>query len=221
MGVRRAVQMRINNKKTMSLYNKVSLGFARLNNARLAAFGGNVITKLTANPFFPAPPVPIPDAQAGLTKLEKAMVDGAKGGSIARAALRNEREAFLLILRQLASYVQSAAAGDLPTLLSAGFEAVKTTRTQIPLPQPAVLKIENIATTQLALHISPLLTARSYEVRMRTGNGAWQPVAISPKSRGIVVSNLTPGTVYEFQVRAVGGTNGYSDWSDPVSHMSL
>jgi hypothetical protein len=23
------------------------------------------------------------------------------------------------------------------------------------------------------------------------------------------------------QVRAVGGSTGYSDWSDPVSHMSL
>ncbi len=35
------------------------------------------------------------------------------------------------------------------------------------------------------------------------------------------VSGLTPGGMYLFQVRAVGGSTGYSDWSDPVSHMSL
>jgi hypothetical protein len=32
---------------------------------------------------------------------------------------------------------------------------------------------------------------------------------------------LTPGTTYSLQVRAVGGSTGYSDWSDAVSHMSL
>ncbi len=29
------------------------------------------------------------------------------------------------------------------------------------------------------------------------------------------------GTNYSIQVRAVGGLTGYSDWSDPVSHMSM
>ncbi|MFM8469141.1 MAG: fibronectin type III domain-containing protein [Limisphaerales bacterium] len=38
---------------------------------------------------------------------------------------------------------------------------------------------------------------------------------------GAVVENLTPGTTYTFSVRAVGGSTGFSDWSDPVSHMSL
>ena len=35
------------------------------------------------------------------------------------------------------------------------------------------------------------------------------------------VNGLTPGTNYTFQVRAIGGSTGYSDWSDPVSHMSM
>lgn len=32
---------------------------------------------------------------------------------------------------------------------------------------------------------------------------------------------FSPGGNYPFQVRAVGGSTSYSDWSDPVSHMSL
>jgi len=35
------------------------------------------------------------------------------------------------------------------------------------------------------------------------------------------MTNLTPGTTYNVQVRAIGGSTGYSDWSDPSSHMSL
>ena len=30
-----------------------------------------------------------------------------------------------------------------------------------------------------------------------------------------------PGVTYTVQVRGVGGTTGYSDWSDPVSHMAM
>ena len=39
-------------------------------------------------------------------------------------------------------------------------------------------------------------------------------------SRRIRLTNFTPGTVYTIQVRAIGGFTGYSDWSDPVSHMA-
>ena len=32
---------------------------------------------------------------------------------------------------------------------------------------------------------------------------------------------LIPGGTYNFRVRAVGGSTGYSEWSNPVGHMSL
>lgn len=35
------------------------------------------------------------------------------------------------------------------------------------------------------------------------------------------LNGLTPGTQYQVQVRAIGGSTGYSDWSDSVSHMSM
>lgn len=34
----------------------------------------------------------------------------------------------------------------------------------------------------------------------------------------MAINGLTPGENYQFQVRAIGGSTGYSD---PVSHMSL
>ena len=34
-------------------------------------------------------------------------------------------------------------------------------------------------------------------------------------------TSLTSGTGYSIQARATGGSTGYSDWSDPASHMSM
>ena len=38
-------------------------------------------------------------------------------------------------------------------------------------------------------------------------------------SRSMTVAGLVPGTMYVFQARAVGGSSGHTDWSNPVSHM--
>jgi len=35
------------------------------------------------------------------------------------------------------------------------------------------------------------------------------------------VNGLVPGTMYQVQVRAIGGSTGYSDWSDAVHHMCM
>ncbi len=51
--------------------------------------------------------------------------------------------------------------------------------------------------------------------------GHEQAVGVFTNSRGIIVPDLTPGTVYNLQARAIGGTTGYSDWSDPVSRRAM
>ena len=51
--------------------------------------------------------------------------------------------------------------------------------------------------------------------------GPWQSGGLFTNSRSMPLNGLTPGTNYTVQVRAIGGSTGYSDWSDPVSHMSL
>ncbi len=47
-----------------------------------------------------------------------------------------------------------------------------------------------------------------------------QAVGVFTQSR-MVIPDLIPGTTYTLQARAIGGSTGYSDWSDPVSHMSM
>ena len=40
-------------------------------------------------------------------------------------------------------------------------------------------------------------------------------------ARAMTITGLTAGTTYTFSVRAVSGSNRYSDWSDPVAHMCM
>jgi hypothetical protein len=56
---------------------------------------------------------------------------------------------------------------------------------------------------------------------MSYGTSGWQVVGIFTQSRRILLESLTPGTTYTVQARAIGGSTGSSDWSDPVSHMSM
>jgi hypothetical protein len=41
------------------------------------------------------------------------------------------------------------------------------------------------------------------------------------QARRIVLTGLTPGVTYAVRVRAIGGSTGFSDWSDPISHMAM
>jgi len=62
--------------------------------------------------------------------------------------------------------------------------------------------------------------AKAYEVRLSSAPNVWQAGGMFTQARRIVVQDLTPGTTYTFQVRAIGGSTGYSGWSDPLSHMA-
>ena len=62
--------------------------------------------------------------------------------------------------------------------------------------------------------------AKAYQVQFATGTGAWQEAGIYPNTKDIVLTNLTPGTIYNVRIRAVGGSTQYSDWSATVSLMA-
>ena len=72
----------------------------------------------------------------------------------------------------------------------------------------------------------PFANANGYEARyaaIGAGGtpGPWQTGQVFPNTRTLAVNGLTPGNSYPIQVRALGGSTQYSDWSDSVQHMSL
>ena len=199
----------------------VSLTFAKLPDSELDEFTAGVIDNMTGNTSYTTPAVSMAALGTGRTNFVNAMADMAQGGTAATAAKNAARETLLGLLRQEALYVQGACNNDLTVLLSSGFEAASTNRTSSPLETPSIVKILNEASTQLVLRVTPITNARSYEIRYYTTPGVWVSGGISTQARHIIVEGLTPGTTYTMSVRAIGGSTGHSDWSDPVSHMCM
>jgi hypothetical protein len=87
-----------------------------------------------------------------------------------------------------------------------------------------ILSIDFGTSRELVLKITSIARAKCYEVQFAKADsnnniGAWQPAGLFTSVKSIVIKDLIPGTTYVFQVRAVGGSTGYSDWSNPVSRM--
>jgi hypothetical protein len=114
------------------------------------------------------------------------------------------------------------ASENLETLLSSGFFAVTATRRSAgPLAKPVAALVDDLGTTRLRVKLARVPNAKSYQVQYSAnGNGGWQDAGIFTNTRGIALQPLVPGTVYNVRVRAFGGSNSASDWSDPVSKMA-
>ena len=201
---------------------KVALSFNRLSDADLSAFANNINTCMAGDAAFAKPPVAYTDLSKLLDTFDKAVSAATGGDSAMIAAKTNARNALLAALQKLAAFVQIVADGDMAVLLLSGFSAYTSNRKpQAKLDCPLILGIENEGTAKLGVRLQPVPYAKSYEVRAI--NGATTPAssAISTHARHIVVENLVPGTTYTISARAIGGSEGYSEWSDPMSHMAI
>ena len=205
---------------------RVMLGFATATDGKLEEFAGVVVKGLTDNPAFPNPPVK-PDAlNALLTTFRQSLTAQEEGGKIATASKQAAREALIVALRELAAYVQQNCNNEETLVYSAGFNTPNLSRTQRALEQPTYVRLTNGNSGQLLLQIKPVANARAYELQCAVVTpdgtiGAMQKVGLGTNSRALAINDLKPGTTYAVQVRAVGGSTRYSDWSDPTSRMCM
>ena len=205
---------------------RVLLGFTNAPDHSVEETTGSVLENLYGNAAFPTPPVTKPALQTGLDDFAAAIAAQAQDGTAATAEKNNARDALTALLRQLAGYVQETCGNNLATLLSSGFDAVSTNRASVPLGPPTILSLDNGNSGQLLVKVTPIANAKCYEMRLAAvapggAPGPWQSGGLFTNSRGMPLNGLTPGTNYTVQVRAIGGATGYSDWSNPSSHMSL
>ena len=207
---------------------RASLGFAGMPGGDVLSRALAVLTGLTGNARFPNPPIDLATFKSALESLHAAIAEALDGGRKAIAARNKERTVVIKMLRQLATYVEANCDEDVAVFTSSGFEIASRTRTAAaqPLTQPAIRKIApGINSGQLVVRITALRKARSYEMKYGAlVNGAmpaqWTTVILTSVRGGVTVDNLTPGVTYAFQVRALG-IQGYTDWSDIATRMSV
>jgi hypothetical protein len=200
---------------------RVSLGFTISPDNTLITFARNVLSLLYAAGGFANIPVPAADLLAAITAFADAKAAQANGGKASTAEKNNKRNGLLDILRELALYVQVASANDLALLLSSGFESVNQNRAQYPLSKPVILRVVTGMTGEALVTLSTESIARGCEIRVAEigadgAPGEFRPAVFSTSSRNISIVGLTPGTLYAYQGRTMGGSTTYSDWSDLI-----
>lgn len=201
---------------------KVALSFARLSDSELDDFANQVHKGLTTHATtFPTPPVSPATLLTDLTDFKNAIAQAAIGGKADTAAKDAARQVVLGDLRQEALYVEMIANGELETLLLSGFNARSQERQHLPLPAPTGVVITNDGEGKLNAQVEPVKNCSMYEGRAKPDGGAWGMSVFTGDSRHILFDGLTPGAMYTIQIRALGGSTGTSDWSDPVQHRSL
>jgi hypothetical protein len=184
-----------------------------------SGFAENVEAGLTGNASFPDPIAAVASITAARLAFQAAVVAARNGGPEQTADKNAKRAVLDSLLRKNAGYVQGIAGDNLTVLLSSGYAATSKNRARYPLPKATIVSLINNYSGMLILNIEPMLNARSYEVQIKNGNAEWASVGIYAYASRITIPNLTPAQTYSVQVRAIGGANGYSDWSDAATRI--
>jgi len=187
---------------------------------KLVPFGINISTNLDPVKFpnLPVAPTVIKTLSDDLSAKQAAIITG---GTVEYAARDNAFNALAAALDSDADAVEMVVQNNMEMLLATGYLPASTNHTSSPLDDTAIVGLLNNGATQVLLRLQSVVNAKSYQVQTNTnGNGTWTEAGIYTQARRIVLTNLTPGTVYSVRARAIGGSTGYSDWSKAASQMA-
>jgi hypothetical protein len=201
----------------------VSLAFAQMPVAQLPNFTTGIVDGLTENAtVFPNPTVKPADLDAANKILISDIAAALNGGTDHTDARDKAAAVVINMLRLLAAFVEDIAKGDATVIELSGFQVVhRGPSPQQPLLKTIIQAIINEMSGQLLVRLNPQDNASGYEGQMSADGGkTWQSIGFFQQARRVVVPNLTPGVTYTFKFRALGGSTGSGDWSDPVSHMA-
>jgi hypothetical protein len=207
----------------------VKTGFERLSDLDAIALAGAVIKGVYVGKAVAAPPIDQQTLQTAVDDVNGAIAALAQsgGGTTATLVKKKKREILNGLLRKIAHYVQANCNDDLQVVANCGFQAkTAAVRSTIPLEKAQIQSVDNGHSTQLVVTARKVPHAKAYHVQLAAVGanntmGPFQPAGIFAKFRSMTLTGLTPGTSYAVQVRAWGGSLGFGDWSDAVSHMCM
>ena len=180
---------------------------------------------MNGNPAFPTPPVDMPTFKSGIDSLTVLVSEAEDGGKKAISAKNKQRELMIKQYTLLGHYVEATCNDDPATFNTGGFVAAPIGRVPPqPLPPASIDWIDRGPVAgDVVVKVKSLPKAISYDLHygVVTNPGtlpaSWTTLNL-PGSKKVTISNLTPGTNYAFQVRALGRL-GYTDWSDPMTFI--
>jgi hypothetical protein len=203
---------------------KALLGFQVTSDSDLLVLLNHVHDSMANNPAYPNPPVAMADFKTAIDSFATWITNAEDGGTKSVSAKKKQRGAVVKMVTLLGHYVESACNDDLATFNSSGFTAASNTKQPPqPLTQSVIKYVDRgVNTGQIVVKPDTQKGAVSYEARYATVPAAgaaptWTSI-VQTSPKGFTVTGLTPGTAYQFQVRALGRL-GYSDWSETVTFI--
>lgn len=199
---------------------RVLLDLTRVTAADLLTRANAVYAGLNLNPAYPNPPIDMAAFRAAIDAFLAAITAALDGGAKAIAQRNALGDVLRRMLRQLGHYVEANCNGNMTVFLSSGFPAASNTRSRLQGVSESIRKIvPGPNSGELVVTLVAVPGAASYELRwapMPSGGapGDWTNRAVA-NTRAHTVRDLTAGTAYAFQSRALTGS-GFTDWSDSV-----
>jgi len=193
------------------------------NDAQLITRTGGILSAMNDNPSYPVPSPALAGITTALEDFTAAVSAAVDGGKALNAVKRAKRAALVALLRQLASYVQVTANGNLAVLMSSGFPAQKTQRQPIGvLPPPANVTLTFGARSgELRGTASPVAGAAIYNWQLSTAAAPSVVLqTMQTTASNAVFPGLTPGVTYNAMVNVVGSA-GPSGWAGPASQIAV
>src|SRR5215471_4643521 len=204
-------------KKPASL--KAVTGFGKLDPNTLANTAHHIAKGVGSNPvYFPNPPIDPAALDAAANTLSEAVMAAMDGGKTAKAVVTKQRKLVIQDLNLLAVFVQNVSNNDPAIFAASGFTAKPIGKSAPqPVGAPAFRSLDyGVNSGQIVVSVKAQAGAKSYFIRYAVMNGAipgsWITIPATSIQKPITISNLTPTTIYGFQVQALG-VLGYSDWS--------
>ena len=212
-------------KKPASL--KAVTGFGKLDPNTLANTARLVAKGVGGHPeYFANPPVDPTALDTSATLLSESVMAAMDGGKTAKITLKKQRKLVIQDLNLLAVFVQNVSNDD-PTIFAASGFTAKPTGKSAPQPvaAPSFRSLDfGMNSGQIVVSVKSVAGAKSYFIRyaVMTGTtpGPWTIIAAATIQKAITISGLIPGTIYGFQVQALG-VLGYSDFSPIETIMSI
>jgi hypothetical protein len=211
---------------------KVSLNFANSKDSDLSLKFRTIGVNMKKNiQRFRKTPVDLDEFLGVLDRYDHLIAvatDGSRTAISQRDKLRQQATKMATLLGHYVGYV---AGDDLEIVYSAGYEPANKYRLlPAPLPKTGIAKVVRGPNSGTALaYIVPISRLKYgkvvyYELRYASKNGEdigeFNVIPTHVARFPIPIKNLTPGTVYTFQVRAANKKAGFNDWSDPLSYMA-
>jgi hypothetical protein len=196
-------------------------GFSNVTDNDVFNRGIAVQTNLNGNSRFPNPPVDLTTLKTDLETLSALMAESLDGSKKVTAEKNKQREVVIDKLRLLGRYVEFTCKGDAAMFQTSGFEAASQTKSTTQPLSEKIRKIQHGANSgqfRIWLQADPKALSQELQYAVVTGGvpGPWTTRLVTSIRTPVILSNLTPGSMYAFQARALT-KEGYTDWSDSVT----